>query len=103
MASVSKRTWKTKAREQRTAWSLTYIDHSGKRHRQQFEKKRDADAALARVVSELTAGTYVADQQSITVRKAARLFLEDFHGLVNAGKARALDIHPVRTAYPASH
>ncbi len=49
-------------------------------------KKRDAEAALNRIVSEMAAGTHVADQQSITVSEAAKIFLDDFQDLVRTGK-----------------
>lgn len=41
MAQIRKRTWRTKARETRTAWQLSYYDKNGERHQQQFETKRE--------------------------------------------------------------
>ena len=86
MATVYKRTWKTKTGERRSAWMLSYVDRDGQRLRKQFTLKRDADNERVRVEGQLAAGTHVPDKGSMTVLDAAKAFLADFEELVRAGK-----------------
>jgi len=74
--SVRKRTWKGPAGEPREAWVVDYVDQEGDRHIKTFAKKRDADAHHAIVGAAVRAGTHTADSKSVTVAKAAELWLE---------------------------
>ncbi len=86
MATVTKRTWKNRFGETKTAWVCSYIDRSGKQHRKQFEIKRDAETERVRIEGEIARGVHVPDRSSITVNDAAKAFLADFEELVQAKK-----------------
>jgi integrase len=74
--SVRKRTWKSPGGEMREAWVVDYVDQHGDRHIKTFAKKRDADAHHAIVGVAVRAGVHTADSRSVTVAKAAELWLE---------------------------
>src|SRR5262252_9383071 len=74
--SVRKRTWKSPSGEMKEAWVVDYVDQYGERHIKTFAKKRDADAHHAIVGVAVRAGTHTADSKSVTVAKAAELWLE---------------------------
>jgi integrase len=74
--SVRKRTWKSPNGEMREAWVVDYVDQHGERHLKTFAKKRDADAHHAIVGVAVRAGTHTADSKSVTVARAAQLWLE---------------------------
>src|SRR5262245_57973551 len=84
--SVRKRTWKAPKGEIREAWIVDYVDQAGDRHIKTFSRKRDADAHHAIVGTAVRAGTHTADSKSVTVRKAAELWLESCE---HAGLERA--------------
>jgi integrase len=73
--SVRKRTWKSPNGETREAWVVDYVDQYGERHLKTFTRKRDADAHHAVVGAAVRAGTHTADRKSVTVAKAAELWL----------------------------
>jgi integrase len=73
--SVRKRTWNSPNGEMREAWVVDYVDQHGERHIKTFAKKRDADAHHAIVGVSVRAGTHTADSKSVTVAKAAELWL----------------------------
>src|SRR6476620_8761947 len=58
------------------AWVVDYVDQYGERHIKTFAKKRDADAHHAIVGVAVRNGTHTADSKSVTVAKAAELWLE---------------------------
>lgn len=74
MASVRKRTWISPTGE-KFGWIVDYRDGAGKRHTKQFKRKKDADAWLVGASWQVSQGTHTADSQSITVSKAAELWL----------------------------
>src|SRR5215472_7201008 len=74
--SVRKRTWKSPSGEPKEAWVVDYVDQHGERHIKTFARKRDADAHHAVVGVAVRAGTHTADSKSVTVAKAAALWLE---------------------------
>ena len=74
--SVRKRTWKSPSGEPKEAWVVDYVDQHGERHIKTFAKKRDADAHHALVGVTVRAGTHTADSKSVTVAKAAEMWLE---------------------------
>ena len=73
--SVRKRIWKSPSGEPKEAWVVDYVDQHGDRHLKTFAKKRDADAHHAIVGAAVRAGTHTADSKSVTVAKAAELWL----------------------------
>jgi integrase len=73
--SVRKRTWKSPSGEMKEAWVVDYVDQAGDRHIKTFAKKRDADAHHAVVGVAVRAGTHTPDSKSVTVAKAAELWL----------------------------
>jgi integrase len=89
MMSVRKRIWKSPNGEAKEAWVVDYVDQHGARHLKTFAKKRDADAHHAVVATAVRAGTHTADRQSVTVAKAAELWLTscDAAGLERASIA----------------
>jgi integrase len=74
--SVRKRVWKSPAGELKEAWVVDYVDQHGDRHLKTFSKKRDADAHHAIVGVAVRTGVHTADSKSVTVAKAAELWLE---------------------------
>jgi len=74
--SVRKRIWKSPSGEMKEAWVVDYVDQHGDRHLKTFAKKRDADAHHAIVGAAVHAGTHTAESKSVTVAKAAELWLE---------------------------
>jgi integrase len=74
--SVRKRAWKSPNGEPKEAWVVDYVDQQGDRHLKTFTTKRDADAHHAIVGAAVRTGTHTADSKSITVAKAAELWLE---------------------------
>jgi integrase len=107
--SVRKRTWKSPSGEPKEAWVVDYVDQHGERHIKTFAKKRDADAHHAIVGTAVRAGTHTADSKSVTVAKAAELWLDscDAAGLERSTVAAyrqhaALHIVPVLGALKLS-
>jgi integrase len=74
MASIRKRTWKTKG-EEKTAWVADYFDQAGKRHIKTFERQKDAKAWLVTTQGEVARGVHTPENASITVAEAAELWL----------------------------
>ena len=74
--SVRRRQWVSPTGEPKEAWIVDYRDQHGDRHIKTFAKKRDADAHHAIVGAAVRAGTHTADSRSVTVAKAAELWLE---------------------------
>ncbi len=75
MATIKKRIWVNRKGEQNEAWQLRYVDAQGAERSKQFEKKGDASAYLTRVSWELSQGTHTPDSASVTVSKAADLWI----------------------------
>ncbi len=84
MATIKKRTWVNQKGERKEAWQLRYVDAHGAERSKQFERKGDASAYLTRVSWELSQGTHTPDSASVTVSKAADLW-------VGAAKAKGLE------------
>ncbi|ASY56350.1 site-specific integrase [Sinorhizobium sp. CCBAU 05631] len=57
MAVIKRRKW-TNASGEHVAWQLDFTDRFGKRHREQFALKRDAENRLAELQGTTRAGTY---------------------------------------------
>src|SRR5262249_19863495 len=74
--SVRKRVWKSPNGEMKEAWVVDYVDQYGERHLKTFAKKPDADAHHAIGGVAVRSGTHTADSRSVTVARAAELWLE---------------------------
>lgn len=77
MATVTKRTWVTGKGERRQAWVLAFTDAAGKRHKEQHQTKRAADARRIEVEGQVRGGTYRADATTKTVHDACKGYLAD--------------------------
>ncbi|MBB6299425.1 tyrosine-type recombinase/integrase [Rhizobium leucaenae] len=75
MALIKKRKW-TNASGTHEAYRLDFTDRHGKRHREQFPKKRDAETRLGELQAETGKGTYRPLADKSTVSAACTLFLK---------------------------
>lgn len=75
MATVKKRVWTNAKGERQEAWQLRYLDQHGKERAKQFARKGDASAYLTKVGWEVSQGTHTPDSTSVTVGKAADLWV----------------------------
>src|SRR5262245_3824549 len=84
MAKVRERTWITAEGEEKSAWVADYFspdkDGKPKRHIKTFQRKKDADAYLLTVRSEVVKGIQTAPRESITVGMAANDWLAYVEG-----------------------
>lgn len=76
MATITKRRWKTGKGEPREAWVLAWTDANGKRHKQQFERKREAESRRTEVTHQVASGTFRAEASSTTVEEAVKEYLK---------------------------
>lgn len=74
--SVRKRTWTTGKGEKREAWIVDYFDAEGVRRQKTFQRQREAKEWNNRTGVELQDGTHVPDRATVTVAKAADLWIE---------------------------
>ena len=82
--SVAKRSWRTPAGEERTAWVVRYVDQAGRRRLKTFKHKKSADAFAATTAVEVREGTHVPDRATITIAEAGKLWIAE-------GKASGLE------------
>ncbi|MGO7439730.1 tyrosine-type recombinase/integrase [Rhizobium ruizarguesonis] len=75
MATITKRKWTNKSGDHE-AWVLAWTDASGKRHKKQFDKKRDAEAHRTEVTHQVSVGTFRADAASTTINDAVTDYLK---------------------------
>lgn len=76
MAVIGKRKWVTALGEVREAWKLDFTDVTGERHREQFGKKKDAEARLQDLMARTSIGTHRPEGEKKTVRDAAGSFIK---------------------------
>jgi integrase len=76
MTSVRKRNWTAPDGSLKAGWQVDYVDQAGKRRRKQFARKKDADTWITTAAYQVQQGTHTADSQSITIAKAADLWLK---------------------------
>jgi integrase len=74
--TIRKRSWTTRKGETKTAWMADYYDQNGERHRRNFATKKAADSWLVDTSIDIKSGVHIPDRDSITVKQAARLWLE---------------------------
>jgi integrase len=70
-----KRKWTTAKGEAREKWVVVYSVNR-KRSQRTFDKKKDADAWIARAQLDIRNGTHVPDSASLTVREAGKQWVE---------------------------
>lgn len=83
MATITKRRWTTGKGEQREAWVLAFTDRKGDRHKEQFGKKREAEARRVEVEGQINKGAFRAEAATKTVKDAIDAYikhLEKRHG-----------------------
>lgn len=73
--AIRKRSWTAPDGTAKQAWLVDYRDQSGKRRAKQFSRKKDADAWLTTAAYQVTQGTHTPDSQTITIAKAASLWI----------------------------
>jgi integrase len=76
MASVYKRTWTGKDERERVRWVAAYKDQDGGRHNKGFVTRKDAKAFLVLTEGEIVRGVHTPESTSVTVAKAAQLWLK---------------------------
>jgi integrase len=74
--TVRKRVRTNRRGETKITWFADYYDQHGVRHRRTFDTKTAADDWLTTTRSEVKAGIHTPDAKSITVKEAARLWLQ---------------------------
>lgn len=75
MASIRKRTWKSKG-VTKEAWIVDYHDNGGIRRQRTFKLKKAAEKFLASLIWELSEGIHVPLGETITVAAACDLWIE---------------------------
>src|SRR5215472_12500079 len=75
MASIRRRTW-SHGDVVKSAWLLAYRDQQGKRRFETFTKKEDANTRRVEVEGEIAQGVHTPKAASITVARAAKLWLD---------------------------
>lgn len=76
MTSIRKRTWTAPNGTEKSSWQIDYKDAAGKRRAKQFARKKDAEAWLTTAAYEVQQGVHTADSQSISIAKAAELWIK---------------------------
>jgi integrase len=76
MASVRKRTWKSRGIE-RSSWIVDYFDQVGTRRQKTFSTKKEADAWSVSALHEVKLGIHTAASASVTVCRAGELWIEE--------------------------
>ncbi len=75
VATIRKRSWGA-GDGIKEAWVCDYVDQHGKRRLKTFATKKAADAWLVQARHQVAAGVHTADSASVTIAKAAGLWLE---------------------------
>jgi integrase len=76
LMAIRKRQWTAPDGTAKQAWLVDYRDQSGKRRAKQFAKKKDAEAWSINAAAEVQQGIHTADSASVTVERAADLWLK---------------------------
>lgn len=92
--AIRKRTWTAPDGTAKSAWVVDYRDAAGKRRWKQFRLRKEADAWAVNAAAEVQKGTHTPDSVSITVERAAELWLDS---------VRAADREPTTIAAYDQH
>ena len=74
--AIRKRQWTAPDGSPKQAWQVDYRDQSGKRRSKQFTKKKEAEAWQVKTAGEVAHGTHTPDSASVSVERAAQLWLD---------------------------
>ncbi|MCO6423819.1 site-specific integrase [Sinorhizobium meliloti] len=85
MAVIKRRKW-TNASGEHVAWQLDFTDRFGKRHREQFALKRDAETRLGELQGTTRAGTYRPLADRADVAEACKEFCKYMEGRRDRGE-----------------
>ncbi|WP_043623600.1 site-specific integrase [Ensifer sp. ZNC0028] len=85
MATVSKRTWETKAGKQ-SAWVLDFRDRQGKRHKEQFKLRKEADARRIEVEGQISKGAFRSEAAKKTVGDAIDAYAKELQAQEDKGQ-----------------
>jgi integrase len=75
MASIRKRTWKSRG-VQRSAWVVDYFDQAGARRLKTFRTKKEAESWAVTALHEVKQGMHTAAGASITIACAGEMWIE---------------------------
>ncbi len=75
MASIRKRNWVAPDGSEKATWLVDYRDQAGKRRAKSFARKKEAEAWITQAAYQVTQGTHTPDSQTITIAKAADLWI----------------------------
>lgn len=87
MATITKRRWKTGKGEEREAWTLAYTDRTGKRHKEQFAKRKEADARRVEVEGQISKGAFRVEAAKKTVGDAIDAYGKELDKRLNENSA----------------
>lgn len=73
--AIRKRQWTAPDGSEKTAWQVDYRDQAGKRRSKQFARKKDAETWLTTAAYQVGLGMHTPDSQTITVARAADLWI----------------------------
>ena len=76
MSSIRKRTWVSRDGTTQQAWLVDYRDQAGRRRAKQFRRKKEAEAWSTNADAEVQRGVHTPDSTSVTVKRAADLWLD---------------------------
>lgn len=79
MATITKLKWVNKSGDHE-AWVLAFTDANGTRHKEQFERKRDADGKRIEVEAQVRGGAFRADAKDRTVDEVCKAYVEHLEG-----------------------
>lgn len=86
MATIRKRKWKNGDDETSTRWLVDFHDADGKRGRQLFETRREAEDFRIEIEGQIRKGTYRPEAARVTVKEAAERFLVHCHAQMERGE-----------------
>jgi len=94
VATITKRVWTTSKGEAREAWLLAFTDATGRRHKEQHAKKRDAEASRVRHEGRVADGSFRGDAKKATVDAACQAYIDAIEARRDRGEVTE---HYVRT------
>jgi len=74
--AIRKREWTAPDGALKSGWQVDYVDGAGKRRRKQFARKKEAETWMTTAAYQVQQGTHTPDSQTITIRKAADLWIK---------------------------
>lgn len=84
--AITKRRWTAKDGTAREAWRVDYVDQAGARKREQFKRKRDAEARHREIDAQLTSGTHRPQAAVTTVAAASDVYIAHIDKRLSRGE-----------------